>query len=278
MYIIGDGHGKAKELEKLLKKLNSEEETFFVGDLMDRGEYSKDIILMIINNKNMYSVLGNHEIMLIHNNTINRVKKNMYIDKVFDANGGYATMKSFNYNYNSDEELFKFDTKEDEKVFFDCVEYIKSLPLVIKINNILDKPLYISHSTLLSKYEKELYNEELFIRKIENNKEFFYIKNLEMLLDKIIEEDSNIYENILWNRIFYYNGLYYDNPNYYNIFGHTPTMYLLGVDNFNKSKNKIYVNNNYIGIDTGAAKKQYICAVRVDKNIKDLEVYLEKIV
>ena len=50
IYIIGDVHGCFYTLEKLLSKLNKNSEIIFVGDLCDRGFYSKEVIELIIEN------------------------------------------------------------------------------------------------------------------------------------------------------------------------------------------------------------------------------------
>ena len=59
-YIIGDVHGNFQTLKALISKLPKNSEIIFVGDLVDRGLNSKEVIEFIRIN-NYKCVLGNHE-------------------------------------------------------------------------------------------------------------------------------------------------------------------------------------------------------------------------
>ena len=66
--IIGDIHGCLKSLQKLLKLVEKEADTFiFLGDYIDRGSESKEVIEYILKFKKTHreviTLLGNHEIM-----------------------------------------------------------------------------------------------------------------------------------------------------------------------------------------------------------------------
>lgn len=59
-YVIGDVHGCFFTLNNLLEKLPKDAEIIFVGDLCDKGNFSKEVIDLVI--KNGYQcVKGNHE-------------------------------------------------------------------------------------------------------------------------------------------------------------------------------------------------------------------------
>ena len=66
IYIIGDVHGCYKTLLALINKLPNkfDSKICFVGDLIDRGSNSKEIIKLIRDN-NYDCVLGNHESYMI---------------------------------------------------------------------------------------------------------------------------------------------------------------------------------------------------------------------
>lgn len=67
LLISGDIHGMFNILNNALKQLGFDEnnDTFVtVGDLIDRGELSKEAAFFL-NQKNRYSVLGNHEELMI---------------------------------------------------------------------------------------------------------------------------------------------------------------------------------------------------------------------
>lgn len=59
-YVIGDVHGCLYTLKKLISKLPAEAEIILVGDLCDKGVYSKEVIEFVISN-DYQCVKGNHE-------------------------------------------------------------------------------------------------------------------------------------------------------------------------------------------------------------------------
>jgi len=59
-FVIGDVHGSYNTLLALIEKLPKDSNIFFVGDLIDRGKYSSDVIKYVRSNR-YQSVLGNHE-------------------------------------------------------------------------------------------------------------------------------------------------------------------------------------------------------------------------
>ncbi|AFY74553.1 Calcineurin-like phosphoesterase [Synechococcus sp. PCC 7502] len=65
-YVIGDVHGQFDGLMLLLNQINltADDQLFFLGDLIDRGAQSADVVDWVI--KNQHScILGNHEQMCI---------------------------------------------------------------------------------------------------------------------------------------------------------------------------------------------------------------------
>ena len=61
--VIGDIHGCYDELILLLKKLNftDADELICVGDLVDRGPKSQEVVEFFLKTPNAFSLLGNHE-------------------------------------------------------------------------------------------------------------------------------------------------------------------------------------------------------------------------
>ncbi len=113
MIVIGDVHGQYDALLELMDKLPQTKDICFVGDLIDRGPKSKEVINFVRDN-NYKTVLGNHE------DFIEDYPLWMY-------NGGGATIKS----YGGLEEFLKADV----------VGWINTLPLFIQYKEYL-----ISHS------------------------------------------------------------------------------------------------------------------------------------
>ena len=64
MYIIGDVHGCARSLERLLEKIPDDRQLFSTGDLIDRGPDSRKVVSLCVE-RGIRAVMGNHEHMLL---------------------------------------------------------------------------------------------------------------------------------------------------------------------------------------------------------------------
>lgn len=191
-YIIGDVHGEFGSLLQLRKKLPEDAKLIFVGDLVDRGRKSKEVIELVRKN-NHKCVLGNHEKMMIE--YVNAFEKSypnlpsmLYYSRWIN-NGGKQTLLSYDLI-----EIDKYDGKlictENDENFNQLIEdtkWLESLPLYIELENRKsDKPIVISHASMANVWNLRDSNKSVF------------------------EEQA------LWNR---------KNPNedveIFNIFGHT---------------------------------------------------------
>ncbi len=95
---IGDVHGHYDSLMSLLEAIapGSDDQIYFLGDLIDRGPQSAQVVKFIIEN-NYQCLLGNHEQMLLD---VLGNGKDAPMDK-FQAwiySGGYATITSYENN------------------------------------------------------------------------------------------------------------------------------------------------------------------------------------
>lgn len=92
LYIIGDVHGCYDTLLSLIEKLpNKNAKLVFVGDLIDKGEKSAQVIEYVKKN-NHDCILGNHEIMMMQALKDRENKEYFYNWKMF---GGMQTMESY---------------------------------------------------------------------------------------------------------------------------------------------------------------------------------------
>lgn len=96
VFVIGDIHGCFKTLEHLLFKIiqvSKDDTLFFLGDYIDRGPSSKEVIDLLIDLKKkgykLNCVLGNHEKLLL-DSIDNDEKFNIWL-----YNGASATLRSF---------------------------------------------------------------------------------------------------------------------------------------------------------------------------------------
>lgn len=93
-FVIGDIHGCAKALRSLLEIIDPQvdDELVFVGDYVDRGPDSRNVVDQLIALKDRCRVItlrGNHEIMLLG------VAFGGLDSKVWLASGGLATVSSY---------------------------------------------------------------------------------------------------------------------------------------------------------------------------------------
>jgi hypothetical protein len=124
--IIGDIAGRYDTLMALLKKM-PDEEVISIGDMVDRGPKSKEVLDFFM--KNGRAVLGNHEHMMgceygrFHS---------PYTQFLWTYNGGDATLRSFGLSLNS---------KEGGEVLAPYLDWIERLPLFL-----IEEGLFLSHA------------------------------------------------------------------------------------------------------------------------------------
>jgi serine/threonine protein phosphatase 1 len=117
-FVIGDVHGHYDTLCSLLDGigLDSDDQLYFLGDLIDRGPQSSQVIEFIKEN-NFNSVKGNHEIMLL--DVLGGTGE--VSPQAFQAwlhNGGYDTVMSYENNIPPSH-----------------IEWLKSLPLYLDLGD-----------------------------------------------------------------------------------------------------------------------------------------------
>jgi serine/threonine protein phosphatase 1 len=95
--IIGDIHGHYDALMSLMKIVapSSEDQVYFLGDLIDRGPNSAQVVEFVIRN-NYPCLRGNHEEMLLDTLDTEEIDPELY--KSWLYNGGYSTITSYNNN------------------------------------------------------------------------------------------------------------------------------------------------------------------------------------
>ena len=105
-WAIGDIHGCIYTLNNMLVKLESKwDKLIFLGDYIDRGLYSKDVIniimdLQLIYGNNIVVLKGNHEDMCLHAHGKYGDQTNYSLGRAWYYNGADETLKSFNSDTN----------------------------------------------------------------------------------------------------------------------------------------------------------------------------------
>lgn len=149
-YIIGDVHGEYNTLIALVEKLPKKSEIIFVGDLIDRGAKSKEVIAFVRKN-NHRCVLGNHEqFMIDYGTSFTKTypkSTNPSFLHMWYNNGGGATLYSYNLVKYTDG-LSCVENEEGMQQFKDDIEWLKTLPLYIELpNQINNRQVVVTHAS-----------------------------------------------------------------------------------------------------------------------------------
>ena len=147
-FVIGDVHGMYDSLVALLAKLPKESDIIFVGDLIDRGAKSADVI-ELIRQKGYRSVLGNHEDTFIRffRDYFRGMDSEELIDKwktwLF-KNGGSQTLESYGFT------LERSPSKAILEQIKSDLEWLERLPIYIELGSLSSKniPIVVSHSNI----------------------------------------------------------------------------------------------------------------------------------
>jgi serine/threonine protein phosphatase 1 len=133
-FIIGDVHGCFNTLMKLLKQLPQDAKLIFVGDLCDKGNFSKEVIEFVMHNHHQ-CIYGNHE-YLFYNYARDAIKRDIHA--IWSKNKAYGGMKTVN-NY----------INEPDLVEKHC-QWIETLPHYLEIGN-----YFITHGFGLPYYKRK---------------------------------------------------------------------------------------------------------------------------
>ncbi|MDJ0902836.1 MAG: metallophosphoesterase family protein [Xenococcus sp. MO_188.B8] len=116
--IIGDVHGHYDTLIALLESVapNTEDQVYFLGDLIDRGPKSAEVVDFVM--KNNYNCLrGNHEEMLL--DVVGNGKVSVQLYQGWLYSGGHATVTSY-----------------DSKIPQEHIDWLKGLPLYMDLGDV----------------------------------------------------------------------------------------------------------------------------------------------
>lgn len=173
IFVIGDVHGCYYTLMNLIQQFPKGAELIFVGDLCDKGNFSKDVIEFVIKN-NFRCVKGNHE-HLFEKYILNAVENNIHSPWSSDKRyGGLQCIIS----YDNEIDLIKKH-----------LHWIKQLPIYIQVDK-----YFITHGFALEFYKQkdnlEYYNDFLLNRLYSDTRE------------PIIEEDIlNIFGHCIFENV-----------------------------------------------------------------------------
>ena len=188
-YVMSDIHGEYDKFLKMLEIIHfSDEDTLFIlGDIIDRGEKSVELLQDLSMRFNVYPIFGNHELMAlsilkklyleINNDTLS-ILNEQFIEELNNwlLNGGQTTLDGF-----------KKLSKEDA---LDLIDYMQDFAYYESID--LNNKTYIMVHAGLNNFKE----------------------------DKALDEYT--LDDLCFDLIDY-NQQYYSDPNIFIINGHMPT-------------------------------------------------------
>lgn len=211
-YIIGDVHGEYDTLMRLVEKIPSDAKLIFVGDLIDRGSGSAEVV-KFVREGGHGCVMGNHEEMMtaygssfavfVEQNEPIKTHNSWY------SNGGIATLKSYGLiTLQEGKPTASSQAKEKLEVFKEDIRWMRSLPLYIELDveHPSGKPVVVSHAPVATVWGMR-YSDAMY---------------------------KTFVDMVLWNR-----REPDENAPIFNIFGHTVTPY--GAN----------VQPHFVNVDTG---------------------------
>jgi serine/threonine protein phosphatase 1 len=161
--VIGDIHGCFYTLSELYSNLREKYPripVYCVGDLVDRGNHSREVINFIISNKIKFTP-GNHDYMFFHYYS----QPSSVFARSWIYNGSETTVESY---------------KEFNELIYKHIKIIASAPFFINT-----KDCFISHAGLSNKYRNELLPD---------------FENKNDKLKQLIQRDFTTDIGILWTR------------------------------------------------------------------------------
>lgn len=223
-YVMSDIHGQGSKFFDMLKLINfNDKDTLYIlGDVIDRGKDSINLLKYIMKKKNIIMTLGNHEDFLIES----------YKEGICVQNIEYVC-EYLEYINSQDDNAYKYN-----------------------VNNLINMANWINNGGLITAYQllNLPINERLEIVNYLNNLPLYIELDKYLLVHAGINclpnlskwEDIKIYQtknDLIWNRKFVRNEKFIDKT---IIFGHTPTKKITG-------KYEILKGNGKIDIDCAAA-------------------------
>lgn len=140
MWIIGDVGGQYNALVRLLDTLalSGDTDYLFVGDLVDRGPSSKQVVELVMTGGHK-SLMGNHEHLMLDYLVPSKKKKMKYPAGCWQWNGGTSTLLSYG--------LLGLDTPSIQKQFpKEHLTWLKERPLYYE-----EPGLFVSHAPIAAR-------------------------------------------------------------------------------------------------------------------------------
>jgi serine/threonine protein phosphatase 1 len=146
-YVIGDVHGYYKTLLELVDRLPADAELIFVGDLIDRGPQSFDVVRFVRGGGHR-CVMGNHEAMMVQDGpaVLEARRWNRPLDPglLWFYNGGIRTLESYELAMRHGGDATARASWMER--FEDDLQWMAQLPLYIEQAGASSRRAVVSHA------------------------------------------------------------------------------------------------------------------------------------
>jgi serine/threonine protein phosphatase 1 len=220
-WFIGDIHGELRLLERLLENVQkfNPDHILFVGDYIDRGPHSREVIDLIMGLGNQVTCLmGNHELMML--NAMEDLGIGYSPVELWYYNGGEATVQSFGAT-----SFFNLQSSLDDHY----IRFFHTLKMshVVEVGSRLK--VLGTHAGISPRIPLE---DQLSLR---NYREFS-----RYLLNHHLDQG----DSFLWVRDAFFNGSPSLWEGYLVVHGHTPTLKLKRFINSNGLTDFLFLDND----------------------------------
>ena len=177
-FVVGDVSGYKKSFDSLIKK-DFISRIIALGDIIDRGPESRQMIEFFMNNPQHQTLMGNHEHMMIkaYENVVNGLRSPYYTLIWVYVNGGKETLESYgvsvpaltedrramlNMTKDQREKILESPEIKDlysqfSKIPVEHIQFLKSLPLYLETNK-----AFMSHAPIKNWREPKLFQYKAF--------------------------------------------------------------------------------------------------------------------
>ena len=202
LFVVSDIHGMFEQFEQLLTHWKPEDKLVLLGDLVDRGPQSLQVVRKVMQLKETYEeqivyCMGNHDQMFL-----NYIASPMINRMLYFPHGGRQTMASF----------------------------LNTAPSAMKELNAIEQAYYVQEN-----FQKEISFLESGQLNAIIGKVLLTHAGFESTSSDLADTTD---DDFLWIRDHY---LQPNQTNFINIFGHTPTRYIHQSDDIWVSTNQTYI-------------------------------------
>ena len=130
VWVVGDVHGYFSTLKALIERisLGENDHVVMLGDLIDRGPESANIVEYVRSSRNLHSIRGNHEQMMIEGFDNVEFFKNLSMEAmIWYHNGGKTTESSYIAMYENNKEIMRRASED--------LEWMLALPTEIVLHD-----------------------------------------------------------------------------------------------------------------------------------------------